>query len=277
MICGLFVQPAQASRARGAAGRTANDDDFHDSSFSRLGVRDAGRSRIVGRIRRRPASTRAHFLRLRRRLDAERERFGVGHLDLVALLDDLELIGVAHVERHDVAARPLERDRALLRVDADDVGDRGDLARAGSRRRLAGLRSHGALAHGRLPRLDLGLPQLERERLGVARDDEVAELDLVEVLDLVARDDVDDVALRPLQRHRARRLVDADDLRGEHQRADDGRPARFACNDGAPCCIGLLRKRRRPAMAAEISASARVNLVFFRDCSMRLLHSNAAG
>ena len=36
---GLFVQPAQASRARGAASRTANDDDFHDSSFSGQCVR----------------------------------------------------------------------------------------------------------------------------------------------------------------------------------------------------------------------------------------------
>ena len=114
--------------------------------------------------------------RLRRRLHAQGERFGVGHLDLVALLDDLELIGVLHVERHDVAPRPLECDRALLRIDADDVGNRGDLACAGDRRPLAGLRPRGAFGYGRLTRLDLGLPQLERERLGIARDDEIAEL-----------------------------------------------------------------------------------------------------
>jgi len=72
----------------------------------------------------------------------------------------------------------------------------------------------GFLALGDLAALDPGLPQLERERLHVTRDHEVAELDLVEVLDLVAGDDVDDLALRSLERDRAGRLVEPDDLGG---------------------------------------------------------------
>src|SRR5437773_1910429 len=56
------------------------------------------------------------------RLDSQRECFGVGHLDLVALLDDLELLGVVHGKCQFVAPGPLERDRALLWIDRGHVG-----------------------------------------------------------------------------------------------------------------------------------------------------------
>ena len=77
-----------------------------------------------------------------------------GHLDLVALLDDLEVLRIPDLQVDDVAARSLERDDAVLRVHSDDVGKRanlgadragGALARLRSRRRgvLVGLTSAG--------------------------------------------------------------------------------------------------------------------------------------
>ena len=47
--------------------------------------------------------------RLRRRLHAQRERFGVGYFDLVALLHDLELIGIVRGKRNDIAPRPFQQ------------------------------------------------------------------------------------------------------------------------------------------------------------------------
>jgi hypothetical protein len=59
------------------------------------------------------------------------------------------------------------------------------MAVIGVRWRLAGLRPRARLPHGHVAVRGLGLPKLERDRLGVAHD-EIAELDLVEIPDLIS-------------------------------------------------------------------------------------------
>src|SRR5882672_11381853 len=77
--------------------------------------------------------------RLRRRLDGNSDRLGVGDPDVVADLHDLELVGIPHVERDRVAPGTLEGDGARLLVDGGDLRDRGHLVPRRGRGTLARL------------------------------------------------------------------------------------------------------------------------------------------
>jgi hypothetical protein len=73
-----------------------------------------------------------------RRLDGDRHRLREGRLDLIALRDLLELLGIGNAEL-DRALRSFEGDRLLGRVDSDDIGDNRDLAAACAGRQVARL------------------------------------------------------------------------------------------------------------------------------------------
>lgn len=70
-------------------------------------------------------------------------------------------------------------------------------------------------------------------------------------MDVVAGDDVHGVALRPLERDRAGRLVDPDDLGGHLGRPGDRGLAGLAGDDGAAGRGGLLRERAGGECAGE--------------------------
>src|SRR5688572_9410721 len=142
------------------------------------------------------------------RLDLDADRFGVGELDEIAHLGLVEVLRVPYGERPRVAARPLQADRVVLLVDADDLGR--DLGRLGDHaaRLLARLRALDAL--GLLDaRLGLaGLPQVERQRLVVGDAHDVATTYPVEVPHVRARREDDLLAVGADERHLAALQVD---------------------------------------------------------------------
>src|SRR5882672_3740821 len=210
-------------------------DRAHDASLSK-------KSKAYPSLKGRLSSLLGCFLGfgLRRRLDGNGDRFGVGDPDVVADLHDLELLWIPYVERNRVAPRALERDGARLRVDGGDLRDgrhfppcrgAGTHARPGGRRRTLLDDPGGTAFH---------LLQFEREGLQVAHEQVIADLDLREVLHLVAGHDVDDLALGPFQRDRPRRLVDRKHQRRDLHGTHHSRLAGLARHDAAALDVGLL-------------------------------------
>src|SRR6516225_8978359 len=66
------------------------------------------------------------------------ERLDIGDLDVIALLDVLQLVRVLYVDIDLVALGATERHHLLRRIDGDDLGHRGHLARDRATRFCAG-------------------------------------------------------------------------------------------------------------------------------------------
>src|SRR5258708_2822282 len=129
----------------------------------------------------RTRAVRSSLLLLRSRLDGESERLRERGLDLIALRDPLELLGVAD-SKDDRALRSAQGDALLRRVDSDDIGDDRHLAADHTSRPLARLGPlDGCLLRARHLRAPT-LLQFERDRLDIPGVDLVADLHVGEAL-----------------------------------------------------------------------------------------------
>ncbi|QKV55864.1 MAG: hypothetical protein HT580_00190 [Dechloromonas sp.] len=170
-------------------------------------------------------------LRCLGRHNDQRGGLDVGAFDLVALLDVGQHGRILDLQLDDAALGAEHGDAAALGIDFHDVGDEGNFARLHGARFLARLGSLQVAAFDRLAQAAT-LLQLDRQGFKVLGNHAIANLDLGQVLDGLADDDVEDIAFGALERHGTGLEIDRQHFGFDLDRVADHGARRRRCSSG---------------------------------------------